>query len=174
LRELARSVDGEKVGAIFRLEPQDPATLRRVASEFDMDVLLVSSSEGVYSVFELRTETFEPIEPGDVDRQLKGRYGLTIRGIEAPWLERVKRRYLATRLLSEELVEVMLILPRQASEVITGRIRADCDALGYSLDELEACYGTFVELPLAGGARFDYRVTRVLLRDGTEVPGVVE
>lgn len=169
LREFARQESREKLSAVFRLEPQDPETFRRVAAAYKMDVLLATPTRGVYAIVPHDKNFLDKTQYSDNGAYLKKHYGLSVQGLDLPWLRDLRTQHVSTQLLSPEIVQVSLLIPKRQATLILGAIVAGCRTLGYALDDVQECYGTFFERWLGGRAVFEYVVTRLVLRDGQEV-----
>lgn len=169
LRALAREEDTDVVSAVFRLEQQDPETFRSVMAQYRMDILLEIPSRGTYSIIPHGGDYWDRTEYRKGEDDLRKRYGLSVRDLRLSWLEKLRETHVATELLSSESVEAALLVPRREAEILLGSIVLGCRSLGHSLEEVSACYGTFVERVLSGKRLFDYQVTRLVLRDGTLV-----
>ena len=166
-RALARHEDSAEVSAVFRLEPQDPDKFQAVMAQYRIDILLEVPSQGVYTIIPGGGDYWDKAEYRDGGAYLGARYGLSVRNLRFPWLQELRERHVATKLISADSVEVALLIPKSETEVLLGRIVAGCRALGHGLEEVSACYGTFVERSLAGERLFEYEVTRLILKDRT-------
>lgn len=169
LRSLAQNSNRDKASAIFRIEPQDPTTFKRIALQYRMDVLLATPSKNVYTIVPYDKGFLDKAQYFDDGAYLKQQYGLSVQGLGFPWLDALRERHVATQLIPTASVEISLLIPKREAEAIMGGIVLGCHALGYSLDEVNACYGTFVGRSLTDESVFDYEVTRLILKDATEV-----
>jgi len=169
LRSLANNSNRDKASAIFRIEPQDPTIFKRIALQYRMDVLLATPSKNVYTIVPYDKGFIDKAQYFDDGAYLKQQYGLSVQGLGFPWLNTLRERHVATQLTPTASVEISLLIPKLEAEAIMGKIVLGCHALGYSLDEVNACYGTFVGRSLTDKTIFDYEVTRLILKDATEV-----
>ncbi len=169
----ARARVREQLEAVFRLEPQDPVHFREVCRRHGMDALLTHPPAGSHSIIPATGTFYDRVEHEPGGPGLDEKYGLIIQGLQIDWLERYREQYVATHLVPGDAVEAHVLVPHAVAERILERIIADCTAGGVDLERVRECFGTFVAEP--GGARgFEYRVTRIVLEDGTVVGGVGE
>jgi hypothetical protein len=168
MRALTQQEGAEKLSAIFRLEPQDVETLSGVLTQYGMEALIAVPTQRVYFTIPYRQSLGQErlIESGS---ELSRRFGLSVNHLSLPWLENLRREYVANRLVPLALVKASLLVPTTEAEVILGRIVDGCRDMGYALDDVQACYGTFVRSDLSTGSVYHYELTRLILRDGREV-----
>ena len=168
MRALARKEGAAKLSAIFRLEPQDEETMSGVITQYGMEALIAVPSHRVYFTIAYRQSLGEERTMESTDA-LSRRFGLSVNHLSLPWLDRLRDEYVSSRLVPRALVEASLLVPTAEAEVILGRIVDGCREMSHDLDEVQACYGTFVAKNLAHQVVYRYELTRLILRDGREV-----